>query len=153
MRAEPHRIDFLLALPVDPRLDHVFGEDVSLEEEFVILFEGAQGFFERAVLAEDARCRLLSDTPCARNAVGGIASEGDEAVKVYRNAPQDKDLASLLCLFGSGEMIMPRWKRQGDTAVGLDEKGTPLKQAPLNEPVHIRAAYDKLYQIQRTNCP
>src|SRR5215471_4639473 len=77
----------------------------------------------------------------------------DEAVKAYRNAPNDKDLSSLLCLFGSGEMIMPRWKRQGDTAIGMDEKGAPLVQTPLSEPVHIRPAVDKLYQIQRTNCP
>lgn len=77
----------------------------------------------------------------------------DAAVKAYRNTPADKDLASLLCLFGSGEAVMPRWKRQGDTAIGLDEKGAPLVRAPLNEPVYIRPAFDKLHQIQRTNCP
>ena len=77
----------------------------------------------------------------------------DEAVKIYRNAPNDKDLASLLCLFGSGEMVMPRWKRQGDKAIALDEKGSPLVQVPLDEPVYVRPAFDKLYQIQRTNCP
>jgi len=77
----------------------------------------------------------------------------DDAVKTYRNAPNDKDLSSLLCLFGSGEMVMPRWKRQGDVAFGLDEKGTTLARAPLNEPVYIRPAHDTLHQIQRTNCP
>ena len=77
----------------------------------------------------------------------------EEAVKTYRNAPNDKDLSSLLCLFGSSEMVMPRWKRQGDSAIGLGENGAPLAQVPLNEPVHIRPAFDKLYQIQRTNCP
>jgi nitrate reductase beta subunit len=77
----------------------------------------------------------------------------DEAVKAYRNAPADKDLSSLLCLFGSGEAVMNRWKRQGDMAIGLDEKGAPVVRAPLNEPVYIRPAYDKLYQIHRTNCP
>jgi nitrate reductase beta subunit len=77
----------------------------------------------------------------------------DEAVKTYRNTPNDKDLSALLCLFGSEERIMHRWKRQGDAAIGLDEKGQTLAQAPLYEPVHIRPAMDKLYQIQRTNCP
>jgi len=77
----------------------------------------------------------------------------DEAVKAYRNAPADKDLSSLLCLFGSGEAVMHRWKRQGDMAIGLDEKGAPVARAPMNEPVYIRPAFDKLYQIQRTNCP
>ena len=77
----------------------------------------------------------------------------DDAVKAYRNAPNDPDLASLLCLFGSSEMVMPRWKRVGDSAIGMDESGKPLVEVPMNEPVHVRPAYDKLYQIQRSNCP
>ncbi len=77
----------------------------------------------------------------------------DEAIKTYRNAKNDADLASLLCLFGSSEMVMPRWKRAGDTVSGLDEKGNTLVKVPMNEPVHVRASYDKLYQIARTNCP
>ncbi|MFN7923838.1 MAG: 4Fe-4S dicluster domain-containing protein [Bryobacteraceae bacterium] len=77
----------------------------------------------------------------------------DQAVKTYRNAKNDPDLASLLCLFGSSEMMMPRFKRQGDMVSGLDEKGNTLVRVPVNEPVHVRPAFDKLYQIQRTNCP
>jgi nitrate reductase beta subunit len=50
-------------------------------------------------------------------------------------------------------MMMPRWKRQGDTVMGLDEKGAELVRVPMYEPVHVRPAYDRLYQIQRTNCP
>lgn len=77
----------------------------------------------------------------------------DEAVKTYRNAPNDPDLAGLLHLFGSSEELMPRFKRQGDTVVGADEKGQTVVSVPMHEPVHIRPAYDRLYQIQRTNCP
>jgi nitrate reductase beta subunit len=77
----------------------------------------------------------------------------DDAVKTYRNAKNDQDLASLLCLFGSSEMVMPRWRRQGELVSGMDEKGNTLVRVPINEPVHVRASYDKLYQIQRTNCP
>ncbi len=77
----------------------------------------------------------------------------DEAVKSYRNAPNDKDLASLLCLFGSSEMLMTHWKRQGDSAIGFNEKGATMANVPMYEPVHVRPAFDKLYQIQRTNCP
>ena len=77
----------------------------------------------------------------------------DDAVKTYRNAPNDSDLASLLCLFGSSEQVMPRWRRQGDSAIGLDEKNNPLARVPMYEPTYIRPAMDKLYQIQRTNCP
>ena len=77
----------------------------------------------------------------------------DDAVKAYRNAPNDPDLAALLCMFGSTEMVVPRFKRQGDMAVGSDEKGTLIVRVPMNEPVHVRAPYDKLYQIARVNCP
>ena len=77
----------------------------------------------------------------------------DEAVKTYRNAANDPDLAGLLHLFGSSEQMMPRFKRQGDTIVGADDKGKTLVSVPMHEPVHIRPAYDRLYQIQRSNCP
>ncbi|MBS1828910.1 MAG: dehydrogenase [Acidobacteria bacterium] len=77
----------------------------------------------------------------------------DEAVKAYRNAANDADLSSLLCLFGSSEQVMTRWSRQGDLVSGLDDKGSTLVRVPRNEPVFTRPAYDKLYQITRTNCP
>lgn len=77
----------------------------------------------------------------------------DAAVKAYRNAVNDADLSSLLCLFGSSEMVMSRWGRQGDIVTGMDDKGSPLVKVPRNEPVFTRPAYDKLYQITRTNCP
>jgi len=77
----------------------------------------------------------------------------DAAIKAYRNAANDRDLAALLCLFGSSEMVMPRWRRQGDVVMGLDEKGAELIRVPMYEPVHVRAGFDRLYRIQRTNCP
>jgi hypothetical protein len=36
---------------------------------------------------------------------------------------------------------------------GYDERGTALVRVPLREPVHIRPAFDKIYQITRVNCP
>lgn len=39
MRAQPELIEFVLALPVDPGGDQVFGEDVALEQVFMILFQ------------------------------------------------------------------------------------------------------------------
>ena len=77
----------------------------------------------------------------------------DDAIKAYRNAPNDPDLAGLLCLFGSTEMVVPRWRRQGDVVFGSDDKGAQLVRVPMKEPVHVRPAYDKLYQIARVNCP
>ncbi len=77
----------------------------------------------------------------------------DKAVEVYRNAPNDQDLTSLLGLFGSTEAIVRKWKRVGEKAIGMDENGKELVDVPFKEPVHIRPAYDKLHQITRTNCP
>ena len=76
-----------------------------------------------------------------------------EAMKVYRSAANDSDLAGLLCLFGSTERIVPRWRRQGETVIGTDEKGAPLIDVPLDEPIHIRPAYDAKNQLVRINCP
>jgi nitrate reductase beta subunit len=76
----------------------------------------------------------------------------DAAVKAYRNAPNDPDLAGLLCLFGSTESIVPRFRRQGDVVVGADEKGEILR-VPLREPVHVRPAVDAKNQLVRINCP
>ncbi|MBK9215694.1 MAG: dehydrogenase [Chloracidobacterium sp.] len=77
----------------------------------------------------------------------------DKAVEVYRNAPNDPELTSLLGLFGSTASIVRKWKRVGDKAIGMDENGKELVNVPFKEPVHIRPAYDKVYQITRTNCP
>jgi nitrate reductase beta subunit len=76
-----------------------------------------------------------------------------EAMKTYRNAPKDPDLAGLLCLFGSTEMVVPRFRRQGDIVFGNDEKGQQLVCVPMNEPVHIRPMFDPKNQLVRINCP
>jgi nitrate reductase beta subunit len=77
----------------------------------------------------------------------------DAAIKTYRNAPNDPDLAGLLALFGSTESVMTRWSRRGEEIVGADDKGTPLVRVLMREPVHVRPSYDRLYQITRVNCP
>ncbi len=56
-------------------------------------------------------------------------------------------------LFGSTERIVPRWKRSGDSVIGLEENGTEILRVPLREPVYIRQAFDEKYQIARVNCP
>jgi nitrate reductase beta subunit len=77
----------------------------------------------------------------------------DAAIKTYRNAPNDPDLAGLLALFGSSESVMTRWMRRGEEVVGADDQGTPLVRVLMREPVHVRPSFDKLYQITRVNCP
>lgn len=89
-------------------------------------------------------------TPFLRQMFGPGA---DEAVRVYRAAVKDRDLSGLLCLFGSTEMVVNRWKRQGEHVIGSDEKGTQVVRVPLNEPVYVRSAFDSKYQIVRINCP
>jgi nitrate reductase beta subunit len=77
----------------------------------------------------------------------------DEAIKTYRNAANDSDLAGLLGLFGSSESVMTRWSRRGEEVTGSDDTGTPLVRVPLREPVHIRPVQDKIWQLTRVNCP
>jgi len=77
----------------------------------------------------------------------------EQAVAAYKSAATDKDLAGLFCLFGSTERIVTRWSRQGDIVTGTEENGSVVMRVPLNEPVHVRPAYDRLYQIARVNCP
>jgi nitrate reductase / nitrite oxidoreductase, beta subunit len=77
----------------------------------------------------------------------------EAAVKTYRGAANDADLAGLLCMFGCSEMVTPRWSRQGDWVIGSDAKGTPLVKVPMREPVFVRPAVDAVNQLVRTNCP
>src|SRR6059036_1781317 len=48
MRTQPHRVDLVLALVVDPRLDHVRREDVALQQPVVALLEVVEHDVERA---------------------------------------------------------------------------------------------------------
>jgi nitrate reductase beta subunit len=77
----------------------------------------------------------------------------EEAVKTYRAAANDPDLTGLLGLFGSTEQVVPRWRREGETVVGMNDDGAESIRVPLREPVHVRPAYDQLYKIARVNCP
>lgn len=77
----------------------------------------------------------------------------DAAIKTYRNAANDEDLAGLLSLFGATESVMTRWVRRGSEVAGVDDRGTTLIKVPLKEPVIERAGFDRVYQIMRTNCP
>lgn len=75
----------------------------------------------------------------------------DVAVETYRNAPNDMDLVGLLALFGSTDLIVPRWKREGETVIGMDEKNNEMIRVPIKEPAHILAAFDSKLGVARTN--
>ena len=77
----------------------------------------------------------------------------DRAIDTYRAAADDPDLSGLLSLFGSTQRVVPRWKRQGDQVIGLDEAGAEIVRVPVREPVHIRTAFDSARGVVRTNVP
>ena len=77
----------------------------------------------------------------------------DAAIETYRAAADDPDLAALLCLFGSTERVVPRWKRSGDVVIGMEEDGTEIIRVPVTEPVFVRKAFDAARGVTRTNTP
>jgi nitrate reductase beta subunit len=77
----------------------------------------------------------------------------DQAIETYRKSPDDPDLSGLLSLFGSTQNVVPRWKREGDMVLGLEESGAEIVRVPAHEPVQIRAALDSERGVVRTNCP
>ncbi len=75
----------------------------------------------------------------------------DTALDTYRNIARDKDLAGLLTLFGSTELIVAKWKREGEEVFGYDEGGQEIVRVPLREPMHINKAFDAARNVTRTN--
>jgi nitrate reductase beta subunit len=73
------------------------------------------------------------------------------AVAAYRNAKNDKTLAGLFALFGSTERTIPYFKIVGDYALALDDSKKEIMRVPIYEPVFVRPAQDRLYQIMRSN--
>src|SRR5712671_4132477 len=48
MRTQADRVHFLLALVLDVGLDQLFGEDIALEHEGMVLLQAVERFIERA---------------------------------------------------------------------------------------------------------
>jgi len=74
-----------------------------------------------------------------------------KAKETYRNAREDKTLKGLFALFGCTERTIPYFKIVGDYAVALDDDRREIVRVPIYEPVIIRKAQDRLYQIMRSN--
>ncbi|MBI5185941.1 MAG: dehydrogenase [Nitrospinae bacterium] len=62
----------------------------------------------------------------------------EEAVKAYRNAPNDKELLAALTIFGCAEPMTSKFKAEGDLAVGIDDKGAETARVPTREPSFVR---------------
>ena len=77
----------------------------------------------------------------------------DQAIKTYRAAVNDPDLAGLLGLFGCTEKVTAHWRRQGDNIMGYDDARKEVVRVPMREPVYLLPAFDSKYGVMRTNCP
>jgi nitrate reductase beta subunit len=77
----------------------------------------------------------------------------DQAIATYRAAKDDPDLAGLLTLLGSTESVVARFKRSGDTIIGIGEDGAEVIRVPTREPLHVLKGYDPKYGVVRSNCP
>jgi len=75
----------------------------------------------------------------------------EEAIATYRAAKDHPKLLGALLLFGTTPEIIHSYKLQGDSTVGYDEKGVELVRVPLEEPIHLRAAFDEARDTYRSN--
>jgi len=75
----------------------------------------------------------------------------EEAIATYRKAKDDKKLLGALLLFGATPEITHHYKVVGDTVYAYNEKGGEIVHVPLQEPIHVRAAYDETRDCYRTN--
>jgi nitrate reductase beta subunit len=75
----------------------------------------------------------------------------DKAVETYRELADDEDLLAVLTLFGATDMLIHRFERANDLAIGFDEKGTELVRVPLYEPAIIRPFHDVARGAYRHN--
>ncbi|MBK9315715.1 MAG: dehydrogenase [Acidobacteria bacterium] len=74
-----------------------------------------------------------------------------KAKEAYLNAKEDKTLKGLFALFGCTERTIPYFKIVGDYAVALDDDRREIVRVPIYEPVVVRKAQDRIYQIMRSN--
>ena len=72
-----------------------------------------------------------------------------EAVELYKNAKEDKNLIGLLMLIGSTDRIIHSFKAQNEHCVGYDEKGNEIIRVPIKEPIVIRNEYDQNLDVHR----
>lgn len=76
-----------------------------------------------------------------------------DAAAVYQQAFEDEDLLAVLTLFGASPMIIERFRREGDTALGFDAEGREIARVPLFEPAILRPFEDVARGAFRQNTP
>lgn len=75
----------------------------------------------------------------------------EEAIKIYNNIKEDKNLLGLLALLGSTNRIISSFKVTEDQAIGSDEKGQEIIRVPLKEPIYERPFFDEKLGVYRHN--
>nr|WP_218251196.1 4Fe-4S dicluster domain-containing protein [Candidatus Magnetobacterium casensis] len=75
------------------------------------------------------------------------------AVKTYKNIPNDQTLKGLLVLFGSMEKTLSSFKVDEKFAYGYDGKGGEIVKVPVTEPMYVREFFDQKLQAYRQNTP
>mgnify|MGYP000309578253 CR=1 FL=1 len=75
----------------------------------------------------------------------------EEAKRLYRDLKNDRRLLGAMMLFGATNRIITRFDVQGELAIGWDINGTEVARVPFTEPVYIRDAYDKRFDVYRHN--
>lgn len=73
-----------------------------------------------------------------------------DAIRAYRGAADDRELAGLLALFGSTERIISRFRLAGDQVLALDERGAEFLRVPAREPARVMRALDEEHGVLRS---
>jgi nitrate reductase / nitrite oxidoreductase, beta subunit len=77
----------------------------------------------------------------------------DEAIQIYKNIKDDKELLAAFLLFNNTPKIIHSYKAEENHAVGYNERGDELVRVPYVEPVFMRPHWDDQHQTFRHNTP
>ncbi len=77
----------------------------------------------------------------------------ENAIKVYKSAPNDKDLLAALLLFGNTPRTLHAFRADKDEAVGFDNTGAEVIRVPYTEPFFARDFFDGKHEAYRHNTP
>jgi len=71
------------------------------------------------------------------------------STELYTKAYDDEKLVGLLMLFVSTDRIIHSYKVKNALCYGYDDQGVEVVKVPLKEPIVVRKAYDRQYDVHR----
>lgn len=77
----------------------------------------------------------------------------EEAITLYRNMKDDKELLAAFMLFGNTPRIIHSYRAEENYAVGYNEIGDEIVRVPYVEPILNRPHWDAQFQTFRQNTP